>query len=409
MPISGNITAFVGRHRVLNSGEQLLILWNYGYRKMIAIEVVGMNMDWTVGGTDYFEQSRYQDELTHQCMGKVQALLNTINFEREDSWGYMIDRPSGPRIIQKSKELYRIPCDFLWAPRADMSEIEMYSFHYSGQGTGRAIWRGKKVDVMIACDESGLRLVERETRGLKAVQGMDITFDIVAHLFRGDLLVGILTEPSHWSRGIKIGDRAAICAAYAKLERAFIVQGFVNSQTIVVDENSRVRIMDLHSFIYHTRNERKRFEENAQKYHWDSLSEVFGYLAPVPAGFGPRAVRTTPQVLATIPPPEHLLLVALDFLVDDVAALFDGGKGKRGRKKTSTRGNSKILHIGSLTKASQPHSRAVTTTSPHGQPPPPPYSRSPLPHERLVNRRLMLAPASEDFDTNGTGASIVEV
>jgi hypothetical protein len=131
----------------------------------------------------------------------------------------MLEQPSGPRIIQRPREHYRIPCDFLWAPRIDISEIDIQSFYCSHQGMGRGIWRGRQVDIHIGCDgafnyhsiihdlkgetDGGLRLVERETRGLKAVRGLDLTYEIVAHVFRGDLLIGVLTESTHLSRPIR--------------------------------------------------------------------------------------------------------------------------------------------------------------------------------------------------------------
>ncbi|KAJ6463525.1 hypothetical protein C8R45DRAFT_522363 [Mycena sanguinolenta] len=192
MPFTGNVTEFVGR--VPQPGGDLMLLWNYWYRKILVVEAVGVWQD--------AERNHLDQTSTYVCLENIQNLLDTIDFERGAMWAYLIDRPAGMRIIQRSGQHYCSPCDFLWAPRVDLSEIEITSLRFLGHGWGRGIWRGKK-----------------ETRGAKAVLGMDLTYALVAHIFVGDLLFGLLTEPSHLSRPVRLTDRAVVFAALAKLER----------------------------------------------------------------------------------------------------------------------------------------------------------------------------------------------
>ncbi|KAJ7135759.1 hypothetical protein C8R44DRAFT_976567 [Mycena epipterygia] len=234
--------SLVGRLPQSNGGD-IFILWNYAYHKFVVVQVVDRT---------------YDDEEDAFLLGKIQSLLDTIDFEWDEVfWAYLIGQPAGPRIIQRPREHYRIRCDFL------------------GQGLGRSVLRGKKVDINVGCDDLGLSYIERETRGLKAVRGMDLTYDVVAHVFRGGFLIGILTEPSELSRPIR-SDRAAVFAAFAKLERAFMLhKNLMDNQCILIDEKGRVRLRDLNNIICYAPHERKKFEEHAQDYHWDTLQQMF--------------------------------------------------------------------------------------------------------------------------------------
>ncbi|KAJ7452042.1 hypothetical protein B0H11DRAFT_2068371 [Mycena galericulata] len=401
MPISGNVTAFVGRLPQRNSGD-LFILWNYLYRKLIVIEAVDLRE--TSSDTEY-----YQNSLTNHWVGKIQALLNTVDFEHEDVWAYFIDKPS-PRIIQKSRNHYRIPCDSLWAPRVDISEIDTNFIWCYSQGLGRGVWRGKKVDIHIGCDDGGLRLVERETRGLKAVEGMDLTYDLVAHVFRGDLLIGILTESCQASRTIRASDRATVFAAFARLERAFMLHDFlIDDQRILINEYGRVRILDLNSIVFYGRHERKKLEEDAQKYHWDRLHQIFENLGPYRSAVYPsRFVYSATTILARTPSPERVLLltIALDYIAR--TQVPDNEKKRHRKPSSKTRETAKVIIAGPVSLGHKAHKLALTKMA-HGSgytPPPPPYSKLPLPYERPAFRRVLLAPPEDTIDGGGF---IVEV
>ncbi|KAJ7456985.1 hypothetical protein FB451DRAFT_1275511 [Mycena latifolia] len=412
MPTTGNITAFVGRSTQADGVGDLLILWNYAYRKPLVIQAIGLECDWNFGHD-------FQQKVTNQWLEKVQTVLDTIDFECEDFWAYLIDGPIGPKIIQRStpREHYRIPCDFLWAPRVDITEIETHRFWCTGQGLGRGVWRGKKVDILIGCDDRDLQLVERTTRSLKAVRGMDVTYDVVAHIFRGNLLIGILTESSHlhlFNPSAIYRAIVLVFAAFAKLERAFFLHEFlIDHQRVLIDEKGRVRILDLQTLVYYPPHERKQFEEKAQKFHWDRLPIIFDGLGPHSAPFPPLFFKPASTILVRTPSPERVLLITLSFTLDMPASLSDDERSNHRRKKksTSVRSNAKVLQIGSLTKASQSQSLARTTQSGSISPdqPPPPYSRLPLPHNRLVYRRLLLASAPAESTTVGSGSSIVEL
>ncbi|KAJ6554479.1 hypothetical protein B0H19DRAFT_1071866 [Mycena capillaripes] len=387
MPFSGNITAYVGRVPSKPNTGSLLILWNHFYRKLIFVQAVGLDHR-VDGGFD-------QPDLTYVWVEKI---------------------PSGPRIIQKKQtvEPYRIPCDFLWAPRVDITELEITRLWFLGTGVGRAVWRGKEVDIQIACDDLGLRYLERETRGLKAIRGMDITYELVAHVFMGDVLYGILTEASTFARPLRLSDRAAVFAAFAKLERAFMLHGgIIDDQRIVMDEKGRVRMQDICDLKYYAPHQRKQLEEDAQKYHWGPIQAVFDSIAVqgcmLPLRWFAKPINT---ILARTPSPERLLLFSFRLGCDLRTPPAHDEKNNRRRKQSSktTRGNLKTLNIGTMPLGPKQSSKALimlSNTSRNIEPEAPPsYTEFPLPYARITSRLLMLAPEQEDTFSS---ASIVEV
>ncbi|KAF7369812.1 hypothetical protein MVEN_00313900 [Mycena venus] len=410
MPISGDITAYVGQVPQYGAGD-LLMLWNYLHRKLIVIEAIGLQ--------DGKDPAYGEQKLIHLWVGKIQSLLDTIDFEHGDSWAYIIDRPSGPRIIQRSREHYRIPCDFLWAPRVDLSEIEITSLMYWGRGFGRGLWRGKEVDIQIACNDGALTLIERETRGIKALQGMDLTYELIAHIFHGDLLFGIMTESSRLARPVQVTDRAIVFAAMAKLERAFMLHAFpeydgsASDQHIVIDEHGRVRLLDLFALEYYTPHQRKKLEEDAEEYHWKRLRVLFEDVLPYSPSEGPMGfMKPASIVLAKTPSPDRLLVIPVRFEGGLRAYLTQNEDDNRRRKKSSktTRGKSKTLTIGTSPVGPKLGPKAnhlvISRTARNVElGAPPPYSEFSPPHRSANVRLVMLAPEPEDVG----GASIVEL
>ncbi|KAJ7614980.1 hypothetical protein FB45DRAFT_1064591 [Roridomyces roridus] len=218
--------------------------------------------------------------------------MDTLDFNHEDGWAYLVSTPSGPRIIHKPRKLYHIPCDFLWAHRVDISEIDVQNMEC---GNANGIWRGQDVDIHIGFNDLELYWVHRETMALKALRGMDVAYALIAHVFRGEKLIGTMTESSQLSRPVRATDHTAVVAAFALLERAFMVHRNVNARIIAVDEKGRVRLMYLAGLRHYGHHEREKLERDAQKYHWKAIEQLFNTFkqcdeihstaAPVPSRF----------------------------------------------------------------------------------------------------------------------------
>ncbi|KAJ7827887.1 hypothetical protein B0H14DRAFT_3144415 [Mycena olivaceomarginata] len=397
MPPTGNVTTFVGR-TTSEGGNDLMMLWNPFYRKFIAVEAIGFS---PILEPDYLEHRS-----TNAWLEKVQNLLDTIDFESDNMWAYMIDRPSGRRIIQRPMERYRIPCDFLWAPRVDLSEIEITGLWFCAEGHGRGYWKGKEVDIQLASDDLSLRVIERETRGLKAVRGMNISYEVVAHIFVGDLLCGILTESSSSSRPVRVTDRAIVFAALAKLERSFMLHGYlVDPWRMAIDGNGQFRLLSLHALRYYAPHQQKLLEKDAQTDHWGNIRTLFDWIAMYP----PQFKKVASTVLARTPSPLRLLAIPIRFDVGLRDHFAQDENVNRHRKKSSktTRGNPKALAMGTLPpdpKGPKAHNSVLAKTSRHIEADaPPPYTELPPRVVSITARpRVPLAP---EFG----GASIVEV
>ncbi|KAJ6492922.1 hypothetical protein C8R47DRAFT_1120443 [Mycena vitilis] len=292
-----------------------------------------------------------------------------------------------------------------------MRELEPTSLCALNHGYGQGIWRGQEVDFQIACDDLALRAMERETRGLKALRGMDLTYELVAHIFMGDILYGVMTESSRSVRPLRQTDRAAVFAAFAKLERASILHiGIIDDQRIVMDKG-RVRLLDIHDIRVYAPHQRKQLEEDAQRIHWERLNHLFKYMGPS-CGFPARFWKPDTTILAKIPTPERLLVIrGLDLrpplLVED-----ERTNRTRHRKEASkrTRGQAKTSNIGTIPPTAKQSSKALGLVLSNlsrsiEKDAPPAYTELPVPHGRIHSRLLMLAPDQEDT----FGASIVEV
>ncbi|KAJ7042955.1 hypothetical protein C8F04DRAFT_1075388 [Mycena alexandri] len=397
-----NITAFLGRGYPDKEGlGDQWFLWNYAHRRLVVIHTVGLE---TFTGDDMDVHKK----LTPVWLEKIQSLLHTIDFEHGDRRGYLIETPSGPRIIQKAIEPYRIPCDSLWMPHVDMVEIEMSKIWAWDHVIGRGIWRGKEIDVFHAYDDLGLRGIEKTMNAMKALRGMDLTYEIVAHIFAGDVLVGFLTESARMARSMQASDRAAVFAALSKLERAgFVHQGLHDGLRILIDERGKVRFMNLLHIRSYAKHERKKLEEDAQFWHWEMLTNLFDSLGPIPASIPYWFVKPAATILASTPSPERRLLVTLRFEVDMPGAdLHDSeakSKARRKQSSKSARGNWKTLEIGSLRKGHQiPLMMLASLARIKASSPPPPYTKYPVENVSLMSR-VMLA------EEHATTASVVEL
>ncbi|KAJ7607350.1 hypothetical protein FB45DRAFT_1067907 [Roridomyces roridus] len=375
-----NVIAHTGIRDIRDGRGDIYTFWSWSYRRLLVVQAIGLTV----------EDAKTRD--LH--LEKIQSCIDSIDFEHEDGWAYLVDKPTGPRIIHKPRKVYQIPCDFLWAPRVDVSEIDMQKIHH---GKGRAIWRGKEVDVHIGCDDVELTVIEDETRALKATMGMDVTYGIVGHIFRGEKLVGVMRESSRASRTVGLADRAAVYAAFALLETAFILHTHIlDIQSIAMSETGRVRMLDIHTFKYYRRNEREKLEQDAQKYHWGPLKELFDILTECvgcPIGLPGYFFFPTSTILASTPSPDTFMLISL-WLTFDTCVQFDEEKKRRRRKV----GSKTSLEV--RTARSKGHTHApvkATRTLDYHDPP----ARLGSSRGRSAELRVLLAPEDERVDGGG--------
>lgn len=181
-----------------------------------------------------------------------------------------------------------------------------------------------------------------------------------------------------------------------------------------MDENGQVRILDLAAFVYYAPHERKKLEEDAQKYHWDPLQFLFDDLKnlQVPLPYPMRFLVPSSMILAPTPSPLRFMRItlALDFPMRTQPIDDDDKKSRHRKSSKGHRGTSKTITVGTVSLGPKSHSLALSKMPRSvggSQPPPPSYSEYPLLHARPRFQRVLLAPLPED--TIDGGGSIVEV
>ncbi|KAJ7607410.1 hypothetical protein FB45DRAFT_1011387 [Roridomyces roridus] len=154
-----HVIAFTGLWNLRDSTSvgDLFVFWSWAYRRLLVVQAVGQY------STDFADEE--YESFRDRCLEDIQSCIDAVDFEHEDGWAYLIPTASGPRIIHRRTTLYRIPCDFLWAPRVDVSEVDIQRID---GGHGLAVWRGKDVDVHFGFNDVELHILESEMRGRKA-------------------------------------------------------------------------------------------------------------------------------------------------------------------------------------------------------------------------------------------------
>ncbi|KAJ7827854.1 hypothetical protein B0H14DRAFT_2594958 [Mycena olivaceomarginata] len=71
-------------------------------------------------------------------------------------------------------------------------------------------------------------------------------------------------------------DCAAVFTTLAKLQAASMIHGYlVDLYRIAMDENGRVRLLDLSCLRYYAPHQWKQLDEDAKEDHWDSIRAIF--------------------------------------------------------------------------------------------------------------------------------------
>ncbi|KAJ7048467.1 hypothetical protein C8F01DRAFT_1190518 [Mycena amicta] len=255
------------------------ILWDVTSRKIIVVEAPWLCAAVSPGSERDSIRAEYIEKLS-VCVKSLDLTLDTRV--------YLVEAPSGPRTIQKPLRR-NFKYDSLLAPRVDLRDLDIQSVLFDGAVFGSAIWRGQEFTCNIAYDEKSFGIMKMYMIGYRLVQDLDIAFQIVAHIFEGDLLIGYLTESV---KGSRASDRAVVYAAIARIERAFIVhRGIDDPIGLLIDPRGKVRLRHSHMFYRYDENTRAKFEKACKKYHWDVLPAFF-------RGMTPRRVVSHNQCLA---------------------------------------------------------------------------------------------------------------
>ncbi|KAF8900426.1 hypothetical protein CPB84DRAFT_1847226 [Gymnopilus junonius] len=217
---------------------------------------------------DYLVQVKIGERHAH-FLEIVETLLPTIEFGKSN-WAYLLPAPTGGyHILHKEKTFPRITCP-TWAPLIYLDEIE-----FTVWGTladRRGIWQGKEVDVWYGWNKVERWTVNRAMYGYRAVQGLDVTFEVYGHLVgRDGSIMGLVSEAAR-GRIAEPSDRILIYQAIARMQRRGIIyKGCLTNRFIIF--GGKVRLTELNCIT--VIQDRDLLEKEAELWHWKELEQLF--------------------------------------------------------------------------------------------------------------------------------------
>lgn len=233
----------------------------------------------------------------------IQTLLSFIEFGKTN-WAYMFSNSKGAhQIVQRQRSLYKISTP-TWVPRIEEQEITYVKWILVDMRMGR--WKEKDVDVILGYEDHYLQRVEATMNGYRRLEGLDITYAVLAHVISGDgSVIGVVTEPEV-GRLVQAQDRSLVYDAITRLQRRNLIYcGIHWSKIHILD--GKVRLSNLASIFYI--EDLGELEKKAEKRHWQALEALFASLDPndeEPKQAPERALKPIAyQLLPGCPAPER--------------------------------------------------------------------------------------------------------
>jgi len=161
------------------------------------------------------------------------------------------------------------------------------------------------VDILMGWNDRWARIVDLEMKGHRLLQGLDLTYDVLGHVLRDGLVVGLMTEPAN-GRMVEYSDRAEVYDAIAKVQRKGLLYTISCSTIMICD--GKVRLLSLSS-VRTFCPDAQGFKE-ADVYHWEALDVLFdelrdhgNFMAPLRSWSSQQA-----KILPSFPSPQRPLL-----------------------------------------------------------------------------------------------------
>ncbi|KAJ2914028.1 hypothetical protein MD484_g6410, partial [Candolleomyces efflorescens] len=211
---------------------------------------------------------------TYRTLETIHTLLNSIEFEQAN-WAFVNQTADGFHISHRRKSFQHLITCPLWAPFIYDTEIDITRWNSDGHANG--YWGNKPVDIWYGWDQAHMKEVNKAMNAGRILRGHDLTQEVYGHLLDGESnVIGLVIEATK-GRSVQLGDRALLYDAVAKLQRLFCIFAGINAGTVLIHDG-KVRFADMCCITYYPPDERKEFEENAERYHWKDLERLFDKL-----------------------------------------------------------------------------------------------------------------------------------
>lgn len=114
--------------------------------------------------------------------------------------------------------------------------------------------------------------LNRGMYGYRAVQDLDVTFEVLGHLISEDgTVIGLVSEAA-WGRMVKLSDAALIYKTIAEIQnRGIIYKGCLTNRFLIAD--GRVRLVELNCITPY--EDKQKVLEDADVWHWEELGRLF--------------------------------------------------------------------------------------------------------------------------------------
>jgi hypothetical protein len=241
----------------------------------------------------------------------IQSLLDDVEFSW--NWAYLVENKKGDHcLIYKNKPI-RISCT-PFARSIPESEIKITKWISAEERHG--IWNGREVDLLMAWDDLVYaKKVEKFTNGYRAIQGLDLSFEVIGHVVRDDRIIGIMTEPAY-GRMIEHGDQALVYEAVAKLQQHGVLYASAQHAPFIMISEGKVRFLDIDNM---TPLPEAELIQQAKMW-WEWLDKSFRELRAVrniytPSRYVPQRIKVFPRIPSPPRPSFHSnVIIAFELL-----------------------------------------------------------------------------------------------
>jgi hypothetical protein len=136
----------------------------------------------------------------------------------------------------------------------------------------QVIYINSQPDVSYAWNDMEFWRLNRGMYGYRAVQDLDVTFEVLGHLISEDgTVIGLVSE-AEWGRMVKPSDAALIYKTIAAIQnRGIIYKGCLTNRFVIAD--GKVRLVELNCITPY--EDKQKLLEDADVWHWDELGQLF--------------------------------------------------------------------------------------------------------------------------------------
>ncbi|KAF8346520.1 hypothetical protein F5887DRAFT_1073200 [Amanita rubescens] len=179
------------------------------------------------------------DGYLHSEVGKLQPFASSLVFGKTN-WAYFVNNKNDKRMLayrQKPRSGVQYPP---FAPLVHESEL---TFIRPVQGDLiEGIWRGQQVDIRIGVDDFSIRFIEKQMRAHELLGGLDLTYDILAHVVDSDWnIVGLICEPA-FGRPFQASDILALDEAMRKIHERDLFW-YLDPDNIMLSLDNKIRLL----------------------------------------------------------------------------------------------------------------------------------------------------------------------